>query len=113
MAKQSGLLKRDENLRAFWFEEAEKLTNQFMLDVTLIALHRAFGFGPERLQRFIAELAKIHDYFYPVFRVRRDNPECDKLRDEMDRLLKECCGKDDIVPFGERYPTIKEVKYGR
>ena len=113
MAKQSDLTKRIEKLRSFWFEQAETLTNQYMLDITLITLHRLFGFSSKRLGRFMAELAKIHDRYYPVFKVTKDNPECDKLRAELDTLLKECCGKDDIVPFGERYPTIKEVKYGR
>lgn len=110
MAKQSALIKKQEQLRSLWYEQAEAATNQYMLDCALIALHREFGFGAERLKRFMRELGAIHDRYYAVFKV--SDPECDKLRAEMDALLQECCAPEDaFIPFSGRYDNIKEVRY--
>lgn len=110
MAK-NGLLERVEIARRLGREEGLEIESQFMADVACVVLHQEFGFGQERMRKFISELSKAHDEYESVFRVKKDNPECDYLRVALDRILQECIPPEEFVPFNDRYPKIKEVKY--
>lgn len=111
----SGMLRRKQAERNFWFDIAEKMTRQIMLDTVLITLHEEFGFGAKRLYRLQRRWGAIHDRFYGAFDPRRkQNPECDKLRDELDTLLRKLTPKDEpFYGFNERYEYIKKVTYDK
>ncbi len=91
-------------------EEGERFGMQLMADLVTLALNQEFGFGPERLERFMVKVDELRDrYHFAVTQVK--NPECDYYRNEMDTLLKACVPPNRYAPFEERYPQLKDVRY--
>ena len=41
-------------------------------------------------------------------------PEQDVAQEHLDRaLLEDHAGQTELIPFAERYPYLREIKYGR
>jgi hypothetical protein len=66
-------------------------------------------FGRNRIERINNKTLELDDYFNPAF---SDDVEAERYQEEMDRLLREIWGKD-LVPFRERYPSLKTIKYNK
>ena len=42
------------------------------------------------------------------------NPEADVRQEHMDRVLAQIInGKAELIPFPDRYPDLKKIRYGR
>lgn len=78
-------------------------TIQQCIDMAQIALADAFGFGPERNQRF---QEAFRDTFLEYAQLCVDDGRDDKdlvyTKEKVDRALRIACG-EEILPFDERY----------
>ncbi len=66
-------------------------------------------FGRGRIEKIMQNNMELDEYFSPAF---SDDVEAERYQEEMDRKLKEIWG-DDLVPFRERYPQLKTIKYDK
>lgn len=90
----------------------ERATRQFEYDCWVIALYRyaKISLGYQRIK----EMSDLQD------QVRREygaaitqGVEQDVVQEHMDRELEEILrGHAELIPFGRRYPEIKEITYG-
>lgn len=74
--------------------------------------HEAVGtdiFGRKRIERLNDKTMELDDYFNPAF---SSDVEAERYQEEMDRKLHEIYG-NDLVPFRERYPHLKDFKYDK
>ena len=88
----------------------ERYGKQVASDLFLIALHRVYGFSYERMERLIVEADKLFAHFKDYIGNTKE-PECDRYREELDTLLKECLPLERFKPFEERYEGVKKVRY--
>lgn len=66
-------------------------------------------FGRKRIEKINEKTMELDDYFNTAF---SSHVEAERYQEEMDRLLREIYG-DDLVPFNERYPNLKNIKYDK
>lgn len=66
-------------------------------------------FGKRRMKIAYEELSKIADYYKKAF---SDDKEADYKQEELDGVLREIW-EDDLVPFKERYPYIRQTDYSK
>ncbi len=103
---------RDMAIGDFVSERTQNIIKQFMFDCACVALHREFGFGPARLQRFYKAQAEVANQFgnrlFRLGKIRQANG--DKLdsdyelaRHQLDELLLEAFGEEVFEDFGKRY----------
>ena len=85
--KQSAYLILQRETRRRLVQAAERVTQQLMLDTLQVTLHQEFGFGYDRIKRLTDAWGKTYNL--------------DLLRDHQ-----------ALIPFGERYPEIREITYG-
>lgn len=90
----------------------QELGIQQMADYVAIALHesdvlRKNGYSRENIDKFFAKLQEIADYFSTAF---TQDKEADYYQEQLDAAQREIFG-DDMQPFYERYPYIKEISY--
>jgi hypothetical protein len=55
----SGMLDRLRARHEAELKVTRRVVRQEMADMAVLALHRAFGFGPDRCKRFITELNQV------------------------------------------------------
>lgn len=90
---------------------AERLTQQLMMDTLQITLHNEFGFGYDRIKRVTEEWGKCYNTFHDAL---TGGNEADWYQEKLDRQLLDILhGHQPLIPFRERYPEIKEIKYER
>ena len=93
-------------------EATERVTQQLMMDTLQIVLHNELGFGYERIMRITKAWGCEYNHYHDVFNVK--HAEADVLRVHLDRELADILkGNQDLIPFEERYPEIKEIAYGK
>lgn len=84
-------------------ERMKGFTLQQSLDMALITLHNAFGFGPERCGKFEEEFRKTFlAYARMCVEDGADDEEIVYTKEKVDRALRAACGPD-VLPFDERY----------
>ena len=66
-------------------------------------------FGRERIERLMTNSMELDDHFWVAF---SDEVEADYVQEEMDAKLREVYG-DDLIPFAERYPNVKQYGYNK
>ena len=66
-------------------------------------------FGPDRLAKIYEGLKAMTDEYHTAF---IDHKEADYYQEKLDKQLKEIWG-DKLVPFYERYPALKQIKYDK
>lgn len=66
--------------------------------------------GASRLRKVFDAVHEMEKTFNAAFYA---NPEQDYWQEVLDRRLAEIFGKDNLCPFKERYPFLKEVRYGK
>jgi hypothetical protein len=96
------------------FAAGLKMGMQIEADFFQMALrdHEAVGtdiFGRKRIDRLNNKTLELDDYFSPAF---SSDVEAERYQEEMDRKLREIY-EDDLVPFRERYPYLKDFKYDK
>nr|DAH25260.1 MAG TPA: hypothetical protein [Caudoviricetes sp.] len=65
--------------------------------------------GEKKIRKILERMLELEKTFNAAFYA---NPEQDYWQEMLDRRLGEIFGTE-TVPFRERYPWLKEVKYGR
>lgn len=110
--KQSGYMAKQLAMRQAIIDATERVTQQLMMDTLQIVLHNELGFGYDRIMRITKAWGCEYNHYHDVFNVK--HAEADVLRVHLDRELADILkGHQDLIPFEERYPEIKEITYGR
>lgn len=108
--KQSGYMAKQLAMRQALIDATERVTQQLMMDTLQIVLHNELGFGYDRIMRITKAWGCEYNHYHDVFNVR--HAEADVLRVHLDRELAGILkGHQDLIPFEERYPEIKEITY--
>ena len=109
--KQSGFMAKQLAMRQALIEATERVTQQLMMDTLQITLHE-FGWGYDRIMKLTKAWADAYNHYHDTLDVK--NVEADVLRVHLDRELADILkGNQDLIPFEERYPEIKEIVYGK
>ena len=107
--KQSGFMAKQLAMRQALIEATERVTQQLMMDTLQITLHE-FGWGYDRIMKLTKAWADAYNHYHDTMDVK--NVEADVLRVHLDRELADILkGHQDLIPFEERYPEIKEIIY--
>lgn len=110
--KQSGYMAKQLAMRQALIDATERVTQQLMMDTLQIVLHNELGFGYDRIMRITKAWGSEYNHYHDVFNVK--HAEADVLRVHLDRELADILkGHQELIPFEERYPEIKEITYGR
>ena len=110
--KQSGFMAKQLAMRQALIDATERVTQQLMMDTLQIVLHNELGFGYDRIMRITKAWGCEYNHYHDVFNVK--HAEADVLRVHLDRELADILkGRQELIPFEERYPEIKEITYGR
>ena len=108
MPKQSGYLQRQAAREQIIIDAVDQTVRQLMLDTLQITLHTEYGWGFDRIKALSEAWAKV--YHSAVER----GPEQDVAQEHLDRALVEIMrGKQDLIPFAQRYPHLREIRYGK
>ena len=109
--KQSGFMAKQLAMRQALIEASERVTQQLMMDTLQITLHE-FGWGYDRIMKLTKAWADAYNHYHDTLDVK--NVEADVLRVHLDRELADILkGHQDLIPFEDRYPEIKEIVYGK
>lgn len=114
--KQSGLMQRQQEREDAALMAGIRIGVQYAIDtlnISLnISLNEADGWGYDRQMRLM-EIWRSNRQFYKAALNCRD-VESDVYRDKLDRgLITVIGGKGALIPFRERYPDLKPVRYDR
>ena len=110
--KQSGYMAKQLAMRQAIIDATERVTQQLMMDTLQIVLHNELGFGYDRIMRITKAWGSEYNHYHDVFNVK--HAEADVLRVHLDHELADILkGRQELIPFEERYPEIKEITYGR
>lgn len=113
MAKNDFLAKQRAMQQGF-LEVGEMFGIQKMWDYLQLVLHdpNVMGkdtFGQERLKKVYEAMKALTEEYSKAFTTDK---EADYYQEKMDRKLREIWG-DKTLPFYERYPDLKKVKYDK
>ena len=109
--KQSGFVEKQLAIRQALIQASERVTQQLMLDTLQVAIHNEFGFGYDRIKKLTDAWGKTYNHYHDALNIK--NTEADYLQECLDRELRYILkDKQDVIPFKERYPEIKEITYG-
>ena len=109
--KQSGFMEKQLAIRQALIQASERVTQQLMLDTLQIAIHNEFGFGYGRIKKLTDAWGETYNHYHDALNIK--NMEADYLQECLDRELADILkGHQDLIPFEERYPEIKEITYG-
>lgn len=111
--KQSGLLRKHKLAAEEMLRIGERVSRQLVVDCMCILLHDpdAMGgkaWGEQKIRRFVEALVKLLDEYYEAV---TGGVEADYCQEKMDRELRRIF-RDELMPFRERYPDVKEITYG-
>ena len=110
--KQSGLMQRQQEREDAALMAGIRIGVQYAIDTLNISLNEADGWGYDRQMRLM-EIWRSNRQFYKAALNCRD-VESDVYRDKLDRgLIAVIGGKAALIPFRERYPDLKPVRYDR
>ena len=109
MAKND-YLRRKELERQIWTEVAERVTQQYMTDIIQITLNEELGLGYDTIMRVTEAWCENMKKYKRALNSK--DPEADVAQEHIDRILTRIIrGKAKLMPFKERYPELREVKY--
>lgn len=112
MAKQSGYLQRWENETNRLLQATMVITSQYDIDTLQIAIHQSEGWGYDRIMRLTEAWAEVRKEYRPALDYK--NPAADVCQEHMDRVMAQIIsGRQDLMPFPERYNELRKVTYGR
>lgn len=112
MAKQSAYLqRRDAELNAA-FNAGAVVAAQFAVDTLQMTMHQQEGWGYDRIMRITQAWLETQREYKPALNCK--DPAADVCQEHMDRVMAQIIsGKQELIPFAERYPELKKVRYGR
>lgn len=107
--KRSGLLAQRDALTQTKLDIMQRTMKQYMLDTLLITMHDDFGWGYDRLTRLADRWGETFDHYFPAL---QSTDESDVYQELLDRAtLSFLAGHQDLIPFRDRYPEIKQLGY--
>lgn len=110
--KQSGLMQRQQEREDAALMAGIRIGVQYAIDTLNISLSEAGGWGYDRQMRLM-EIWRNNRQFYKAALNCRE-VESDVYRDKLDKgLITVIGGKAALIPFQERYPDLKPVRYDR
>ena len=74
---------------------------QLMADAAVIALNRAFGFGPKRCAVFLNELNRAASDMADL--IMEDTADAEYSREKIDAVLRQIVGQENFTSWSERY----------
>ena len=99
--KKDPLLAKIEARHELELKITRDVTRQDMTDCAMIALNKAYGFGPERNKKFLDALNETINEVADL--VQSDTPDKEYSIEKFEELVKQVCG--------DRY-SPREVRYG-
>ena len=112
MAKQSAYLQRRNAELDAAFNAGAAMALQFATDTLQITIHQKNGWGYDRVMRLTHDWIDTQREYKPALNCK--DPEADVRQEHMDRVLAQIInGKAELIPFPDRYPDLKKIKYGR
>lgn len=82
----------------------------YCIDTLIITLQEEYGWGYDRLMNLMVQWDRNRKKFQEA--INPDNVEADVAQDHIDRIMERIIrGKQEMIPFQERYPTLKKIKY--
>ncbi len=118
MAKKNAYLEKLQLERAvenqILAQHVESVVRQYDADTLVITLHEEFGWGYDRLMRLCQlwndRQRKYREAVNPNNKDKEN--EADVQQDKIDRVLTKIIrGKQELIPFEARYPTLEKIKY--
>ena len=108
--KKNDYLRRRELERQILTEVAERVTQQYMTDIIQITLNEEAGMGYDTIMRVTEAWCENMRKYKRALNSK--DPEADVAQEHIDRSLTRIIrGKAKLMPFKERYPELREVKY--
>ena len=108
--KQSGFVAKQLAMRQALIDATERVTQQLMMDTLQIVLHNELGFGYDRIMRITKAWGSEYNHYHDALNIK--HVEADVMRVHLDRELADILkDRQDLIPFEERYPEIKEIAY--
>ena len=110
--KQSGLLQRQQEREDAALRAGIRIGVQYAIDTLNISLNEADGWGYDRQMRLMKIWRDNRQFYKEALDYRRK--EADVYREKLDKgLITVIGGKAELIPFPERYPDLKAVRYDR
>ena len=111
---KNAYLERQRQRDQAFLDAGERMGIQKMWDYIQIALRnpkivKKDVYGRERLEKVFNETKELAEYFHTAF---TDDVEADRVQRDLDAALREIWG-EDLVPFYDRYPEIKDLGYNK
>ena len=115
MAKANSYLDRQRQQTQAYIQATCDIYCQYICDMACITLHDDFGFGPERIKRFVESLGDCARTFDPALgcRTKQDvlEGQTEYLREKLDQKLRDAMGKYYDTDFDDRYPAVEKVRF--
>ena len=110
MKGKNALLEKQQAAKNNVMQSAENLAKQDMLDTLCIAIHESEGWGYDRIKRLLNAWMETQEEYRLA--LNPSNNEADVAQEHLDRMLVQIInGKQALIPFSERYPELKGIKY--
>lgn len=112
MSKQSGLMQRHEQEKDDLLEKSQGIVIQYMIDTLQITMRKR-GWGYDRIMALTMDWKETRDELKEA--IEPNHKECDVKQEEMQRWFADICANKKLqpIPFYERYPFLKRVRYDR
>lgn len=108
---KNAYLQRQEAKRQAFMGAAEGTTRQFDVDTLQIAINKTEGWGYDRIMRLTLAWEQARAEYGAALSPTK-NAEADVAQEHMDQALMRIIGKrQELIPFEERYPDLKKVRY--
>ena len=112
MAKQSAYLQRRNAELDAAFNAGAAVAAQFAMDTLQMTMHQQEGWGYNRIMRITQAWLETQREYKPALNCK--DPAADVCQEHMDRVLAQIInGKAKLIPFQDRYPDLKKIRYGR
>ena len=110
MGKQSGFMQKQREREDAALMSGIRIGVQYAIDTLNISLNESAGWGFDRQMALMEVWRKNRQYYADALDVKK--PECDVYREKLNRgLLTVIKGRMELIPFHERYPDLKKIKY--
>lgn len=109
--KKNAYLEKKRAEKEAFMNRVQSVVVQYCVDTMIITLNDKEGWGYDRLMRLMRDwhdtMVEYADSINPSMSV-----EADVQQEKIDRLLVQIIrGKQKLIPFAERYPTLAKIKY--
>ena len=112
MGKISGMQRYAEQFAQAKVEATQRLISQYMIDTLQMTLHQSEGWGYDRIMRLTEARQQTQREYRAA--VNPSDPSADVMQEHMDRVMAQIIsGRQELIPFASRYPSLQKIKYGR